>query len=203
MKALVIVQSRLGSQRFPRKALADLRGKPLIAHVVEKAKRLADARVVLAVPYAEMEQYRDLNLGVDVYGAEKQATDDVLGRFVAVAAQNQGFNPLVRVTGDCPMWRSDIARIAINTFQCTRAEYVSNVHEGYEDGTDVEVFSRTALVMADKWSESEYDREHVTPWMRRNLPLATVLPQYHSRGKTSIDTPEDLERVAKLMDGLS
>ena len=37
MTTVAIVQARLGSSRLPRKVLADLAGRPLIDHVIERA----------------------------------------------------------------------------------------------------------------------------------------------------------------------
>ncbi|MFY3745693.1 3-deoxy-manno-octulosonate cytidylyltransferase [Anaeromyxobacter sp. Red801] len=42
----VIIPARYGATRFPGKPLADLAGKPLIAHVVERAKRARGVDVV-------------------------------------------------------------------------------------------------------------------------------------------------------------
>jgi 3-deoxy-manno-octulosonate cytidylyltransferase (CMP-KDO synthetase) len=39
MKAIAIIPARLGSTRLPRKVLRDIAGKPMLAHVVEAARR--------------------------------------------------------------------------------------------------------------------------------------------------------------------
>ncbi len=48
MSALVVIPARYGSTRFPGKPLAPIKGKPLVQHVYERAKRakLADKVVV-------------------------------------------------------------------------------------------------------------------------------------------------------------
>jgi 3-deoxy-manno-octulosonate cytidylyltransferase (CMP-KDO synthetase) len=42
----VIIPARWGAQRFPGKALADLAGRPVVAHVVERARRVRGVDVV-------------------------------------------------------------------------------------------------------------------------------------------------------------
>ncbi len=42
----VIIPARYGAQRFPGKPLADLAGRPLVAHVVERARRAGGVDVV-------------------------------------------------------------------------------------------------------------------------------------------------------------
>jgi 3-deoxy-manno-octulosonate cytidylyltransferase (CMP-KDO synthetase) len=48
MKFTVIIPSRYASTRLPAKALADIGGKPLIAHVVDRANESNASRVIVA-----------------------------------------------------------------------------------------------------------------------------------------------------------
>jgi 3-deoxy-manno-octulosonate cytidylyltransferase (CMP-KDO synthetase) len=79
----VIIPARYGAQRFPGKPLADLAGSPVIAHVVERARR---AR------------------GVDVVAV---ATDD---ERIAAAAERAGAEAIV--TGDAPTGTDRVAAAA-------------------------------------------------------------------------------------------
>jgi len=79
----VIIPARFGAQRFPGKPLADLAGRPIIAHVVERARR---AR------------------GVDVVAV---ATDD---ERIAEAARKAGAEAIV--TGDQPTGTDRVAEAA-------------------------------------------------------------------------------------------
>jgi 3-deoxy-manno-octulosonate cytidylyltransferase (CMP-KDO synthetase) len=79
----VIIPARFGAQRFPGKPLADLAGRPVIAHVVERARR---AR------------------GVDVVAV---ATDD---ERIARAAERAGAEAIV--TGDAPTGTDRVAEAA-------------------------------------------------------------------------------------------
>jgi 3-deoxy-manno-octulosonate cytidylyltransferase (CMP-KDO synthetase) len=79
----VIIPARFGAQRFPGKPLADLAGRPIIAHVVDRARR---AR------------------GVDVVAV---ATDD---ERIAEAARRAGAEAVV--TGDQPTGTDRVAEAA-------------------------------------------------------------------------------------------
>jgi 3-deoxy-manno-octulosonate cytidylyltransferase (CMP-KDO synthetase) len=79
----VIIPARFGAQRFPGKPLADLAGRPIIAHVVDRARR---AR------------------GVDVVAV---ATDDAR---IAEAAARAGAEAIV--TGDAPTGTDRVAEAA-------------------------------------------------------------------------------------------
>lgn len=52
-----VIPARIGSKRFPKKILVDINGKPMIAHVAERAKqaKLLD-KVIVAIDSAETKQ---------------------------------------------------------------------------------------------------------------------------------------------------
>src|SRR4051812_8636327 len=171
MRVVCIIQARMGSSRLPGKSLRALRGRPLIAHVIERAKAIPGVdRVVLATSIAP----RDEPLGVYVeslnvpvfYGDEL----DVLRRYAQAAAEHQA-DVIMRVTGDCPFLDPFVARDVLCAYldNPLQAQYVSNdtLTSGYPDGTDVEVFSRAVLDYAHVHAKDREDREHVTAFMRR------------------------------------
>lgn len=199
-RVVCIVQARLGSTRFPRKALADLGGKPVIVHVLERAAQIVGVQqTVAAIPEVDDELAHVIEAaGFDVI---RGATNDVLDRYT-LAALYTAADVIVRITGDCPLFSPQIAADVLALFFGTpECDYASNIAHGYVDGEDVEVFSRRALVAANlDWNLSRHDQEHVTPWMRRHCLIATLSPSNYRPGvKTSIDTPDDLERVRALL----
>jgi len=53
--ATIVIPTRLDSSRFPRKALADATGRPLVLHVVDQAARATCAdRIIVAAPDREI-----------------------------------------------------------------------------------------------------------------------------------------------------
>jgi spore coat polysaccharide biosynthesis protein SpsF (cytidylyltransferase family) len=200
LSVLAIIQCRLGSTRFPQKAMAELAGRPMITHVVERVRQMRGvAEYVLAVPHGQVVA---LGFCGHVQGPDVPE-NDVLARFVAVASRVPEHDTIMRVTGDCPLWNPREGERVLALYQSIHGcEYAWNVAPGYCDGEDVEVFSRAALLQAH-WHAGgeEGDREHVTPWIRRHYPIATAMPLSDRRGlKTSVDTPEDLERVRQMVE---
>lgn len=197
---LAVIQARLGSSRFPRKALADLCGKPVIARVVDAVSQVRGLDGVCVVtPFRDVRAIAEV-VDVPVLGWEDLDDNDVLGRYARVAekAVRSGTDALMRVTGDCPLFDPGIAENVLRLFKRSGCVYASNLAEGYVDGTDCEVFTVEAACVAGRCAVDSSDREHVTPWMRREYQMATLLPDRPSILKTSIDTEEDLERVRGL-----
>lgn len=192
---VAIVQARYGSSRLRGKALRTLGGRPMLAHVIERAQAVRDVDlVVLATtdnPNDEPLMQVALTLSCPVYvGAEW----DVLKRVHDTAVCHSA-DVIVRVTGDCPFLAPDVCGDVLNAYRATQPDYMWNdTHRsGYPDGMDVEVFSREALALAAAQATDRADREHVTPWMRRMLRCGVVrCPDGdYSRLKLSVDTEAD------------
>ena len=203
----VIIQSRLGSTRLPRKALMPIGGKSMIQHVVNTAKlaitpRLGD-KVVVAMPRDDKELLAHLStkdVNRDIYYTLGEE-DDVLDRFYQAYSEHGG-DILVRITGDCPLIDSQVISDAIVYYSYMFCDYVSN-RPAYPDGFDVQVFSPEALERTWKEASDSYDREHVCSYMTEengfNVKLMeTEIPW--GEIKLSVDTLKELERVREVYD---
>ena len=60
--AIVVVQARTGSSRFPRKVLQDLAGKPLLAQMVARAKQ-APGVVDVVIATSDLAQDDPIEIG--------------------------------------------------------------------------------------------------------------------------------------------
>jgi len=80
-----------------------------------------------------------------------------------------GADVIMRVTGDCPLIDPEICGKVLALMD-DGVDYASNVMpRGFPKGLDCECFTAEALERAHKTADDAYDREHVTPWMQRNL----------------------------------
>ncbi len=192
---IALIQARLGSSRFPEKALAELDGHPLIWHVVNQARQIRGVESVMVLTPHAMDgraMAAVLPRVVPVVWYPGVRESDVLSRFVA-AMRYRDHHAIVRLTGDCPRLDPERSAAVIDTFHASGVEYAWN--PGADgDEADTEVFTRETLFAADRHANDPSDREHVTPWMRRNRPCLDVLVE--PRAKHSIDTPADLVREA-------
>lgn len=205
MSTVAIIQARLGSERFPRKVLEDIGGRPMIAHVVERVKQTKGVyAVVVAVPSLEdaVELWPVVEmLGVGMFWVEGLDEANVLSRYYECAKRHSA-DVILRVTGDCPLWDPRLGEQVLALRERERATYASNLAGGYRDGEDSECFTWDALQQANALAVDPADREHCTTWMRRHLSCLT-LPAAEDRSdvKTSVDTLEDLERVRAMVAG--
>ncbi|MFA5341872.1 MAG: acylneuraminate cytidylyltransferase [Clostridia bacterium] len=170
---MAIIQARLTSTRLPKKILARIGNKTLIRHCVDNVRKAIWVdEVVVASPHYIPEYF----IAERFIGSEK----DVLDRYYQCAKKFNG-DVIVRITSDCPFIDPNIIDQAI--------EYYFHSDHGYVcfapvDGLDVEVFSFALLEEAWRKTKEPYDKEHVTPYMRRKTKL-------------SIDTKQDLLKARR------
>jgi spore coat polysaccharide biosynthesis protein SpsF (cytidylyltransferase family) len=192
---VVVIQARMGSSRLPGKVMMDLAGRPVLEHVVARARAAPGVDLVCcAVPDTDKDAplaKLAAELGAAVVRGDEQ---DVLSRY-AKAARETGAERIVRVTADCPLLDPEVVGRVLALLD-GGADYASNVApRSWPKGLDVEAFTAGALRTADEAARDAYDREHVTPWMRANLARANLsLPSDERQGwRWTLDHPEDLE----------
>ena len=112
---LGVVPARLNSKRLPRKILADLNGKPLIAHVMGRALEAKSLdKVILAVDSEEtiktLEQY-DFDMVLT-------SSDHVSGtdRIAEVIEEIPDAEIIINIQGDEPLIEADVIDSLVDSF---------------------------------------------------------------------------------------
>lgn len=201
VKTGIILQARMGSARLPGKTLEHVGGRSLLEQCLRRLMAAEAGAVVLATTdRAEDDVLAVLarGFGAAVY---RGAATDVLGRYVGCATQF-GFDRIVRATGDNPCVDIAAARRVLDAMHETSADYVQELNMPH--GAAVEGVTRTALVRAAVAAHDDYDREHVTPFVKRRTDLFHVVNQQAPAGvarpdlRLTVDTPDDLRYVREL-----
>jgi spore coat polysaccharide biosynthesis protein SpsF len=200
-EAVVILQARMASTRLPGKALAAIGARTLIGHCLARLRIGGAAPVLLATTTNQEDDV--LVAAAARYGVPsfRGPAEDVLSRFV-LAAQSVGARHVVRATGDNPAVDIGGAARVLAALRSTRADHV--VEDGLPYGGAVEGVSVDALVRASKFATDPADREHVTPWIRRDRGRFTALQIPAPRSvrnpdvRVTVDTNDDLRFMQDL-----
>lgn len=200
----VIIQARVGSSRLNRKVLADICGKPLLQHVIERAKRSALASDVVVATTAAAEDEEILKLA-DSCGVRSYAgpTDDVLRRYYEAASEGKA-DAVVRLTGDCPLVHPPTIDAMIALLQSKKVDYVCPDPRYRSLETGLEVFTVDALRQMDERAEKDYQREHVTLYLRENpedFKIALYIPEkifQRTDIRITVDYSQDLKFIREL-----
>lgn len=205
MRTVAVVQARMSSQRLPGKVLADLAGRPALSLLVDRLSRAESLDQIVVATSTDpsddtLAQWCESN-GV---GVARGSLTDVLARF-RIAAEKSNAAATVRITADCPLIDPDIVDGLVALFKAQQLGYCGLSGE-YPHGLDCEVFSWDTLVAAEAEATTDYDREHVTPFMKRHperFRTATYAPfvgRAHERW--TLDYPEDLLLLQAVVERL-
>ncbi|MFM2090262.1 MAG: hypothetical protein RLZZ127_751 [Planctomycetota bacterium] len=204
MTTAVIIQARMGSTRLPGKVLKPLAGKPMLAHVIARARRIPGAGMVAVATsdLAEDAVIADLcrDLGIPCI---RGPALDVLARFQR-AAQVLEAATVVRITSDCPLLAPEVSGRVLAAAG-PDDQYTSNCRRRtFPRGLDTEVVPRTALELAHREAVAPSDREHVMPFLWRQPERFRLRDVVDSGDRSAlrwtVDTPEDYELARRFYD---
>ena len=102
-KTAAIIQARMGSTRLPGKVMKDLKGKPVLWHVIERVKQAKNiGQIIIATTTHKRDEIifeKAKEWGVKAYQGSEE---DVLARYYE-AANKYEIDTVVRITSDCPL----------------------------------------------------------------------------------------------------
>lgn len=203
MRVVAIVQARMGSTRLPNKVMKLINGMTVIEILL---KRLSKSKFIDEIIVATSDNKINDTLsdhinsnGIICY---RGSEDNVLERFVK-AGKGAKAEIAVRITGDCPLIDPKLVDKTIKYFIDSKKDYVSNcVPPTFPDGLDVEVFNFNCLERALSETKKDFDKEHVTPYLR-DSGLFSVGVLKNSKDFSSLrwtlDEPEDFEVISNVV----
>lgn len=169
MKIVIALQARTDSSRLPAKVLLPIGGYPLSVLAAKRAARngLYDILVLTSNQPSDdyfcaiLKQYK-----IPFYRGE---LNDVLNRFTSAFPSYDDATIVVRLTGDNFFPDSEFISEVVEYFKEHDLQYLAANGEssGIPYGASVEVTKLEHLREADKNTISPFDREHVTPYIRR------------------------------------
>lgn len=201
------VQARMSSTRLPGKVLADIMGKPMILHQIERlslSKEINNIIVVTSTDVSDDELSEILyQEGIPVF---RGSLDDVLQRYLD-ALNLFPCDLAVRITADCPLIDPQVVDQTILSHRASRSDYTSNtLIRRFPRGLDCEVFPPATLRRVSEIELSLEEHEHVTMgiYMR---PGEFKLNGYtqdfdESRRRWTVDFQKDLDFVRLIYENL-
>jgi spore coat polysaccharide biosynthesis protein SpsF len=212
IKTILITQARTGSSRLPGKILKEVQEKSLLEIHIERLKKCNNVSEIIVATTTNFEDEviynKSIELGVN---SSRGSESDVLDRFYkSVEYKNPDW--IVRVTSDCPLIDPKLVDDVIAFTIKNNKDYVTNtLIENFPDGQDIEVFKYTALKKAWKNAILNSEREHVTPYIRKNSDfnggnLFTSLnydcQSDFSKIRMTVDEIRDFELITLLINDL-
>ncbi len=194
-QVVVVIPARYGSTRLPGKPLVSLGGKPMIQRVYERAKLSQRVnRVIVATDDERIVK------AVEGFGGEARMTrvDHRTGteRVAEVAAHESG-DVFVNVQGDEPLLDPeavDVAVAALLEEPKVQARHLKHL--------GLYVFQRDALLEYPTLPQGDLERVEQLEqlrWLENGWKIRVAEVQHDA---VSVDVPEDVARVEKLLAAL-
>ncbi|PJG85865.1 3-deoxy-manno-octulosonate cytidylyltransferase [Conservatibacter flavescens] len=159
----VIIPARYASSRLPGKPLADIAGKPMIAHVVERAKLSGASRVIVATDHEQVRQavenIAEVCMTSDKHSSGTERLAEVVEK-LAIADEEI----IVNIQGDEPL----IPPVIVNQVATNLANSGVNMATlAVQIHSAEELFNPNAVkVLTDKEGYALYFSRAVIPWHR-------------------------------------
>jgi spore coat polysaccharide biosynthesis protein SpsF len=208
MKYAAIILARMGSTRLSMKVLRPVCGRPMLAHVINRAGKFPEIEpgsVALAIPVGpENDELAEFggSMGVRVVRGDE---DDVLSRFL-LAAHELEADVVYRITADNPLLDPGVAEATYRAFSDGVWDYA--VMENTPLGTTAEIVTVDALERATKLAVSPRLKEHPTLAFYENsgifkMRLIQAPPKWaHPEWRFTVDTELDLKLVERILTDL-
>lgn len=209
MSTGVIILARLDSRRLPSKALIPLGARPLLGHVLDRARRIPGApQVVVATSDRSIDDSLVRFVESEHVPVFRGSVDDVAHRCWA-CAEAFGFDRFVRVCGDSPFFQHRLAGVLTQLHEALELDVATNVMpRTFPAGASVEVVSRRAMAdMLTDPSLEQADREHVTRYFYRQSERFRIHnlaspPGRYDGVKLAVDTLADLDQARWILNRL-
>ncbi len=205
-QTVAVLQARLGSKRLPGKVLLELGGRPLLAHVAERAAlaRRID-RVVVATSDHPSDDRLEAFCESRALPVFRGPVDDIVGRVLG-AARLVAAELVVRLWCDCPFIDPALLDEGLEAVERERLDYLNvaglDTERTYPVGLDFEVFRVTLLEELARDTTDPFYREfpadYVAAHRDRLRARALVGTEPLADFGLTIDYPEDLALARKL-----
>ena len=203
-KIICIVQARYSSTRFPGKILKKINNKQSVLEFL--VNRLKKSKLLSKIVIACSENEKDKKI-IDI--CKKKEISYYVGNELNVLDRYYNANKyfkgkiIVRITSDCPLTDPNLIDKFINIFLKKKVDYLTNViSRTFPDGLDIEIFNKKALNTAWKSSQHTFDKEHVTPYLRKSKKIKKLnisLKNNFSKDIWTIDYKKDLLMLKKII----
>jgi len=207
MNITAIIEARCGSTRLPGKVLMQVLKKPMLFHLIERLKKSDKIKNIVVATTKDKKDLKIVNFcKMNKINYYRGSENNVLKR-VYEAAEKYKANPIVQITGDCPLIDPRLVDKTINLYLKNKVDFASNAHpRSYPDGMDVSVFSFKSFKKVKKLAIQKRYKEHVSLFYIENENLfktkSVIAPKnlrYPKMGLT-LDEKKDYQLIKKIFE---
>jgi spore coat polysaccharide biosynthesis protein SpsF (cytidylyltransferase family) len=206
MRYRVILQSRISSSRLPGKAMLSFFGLPLVIACAKRTLQFTTDYIV-ATSLSPDDNILVENLSIHKIKFYRGSLNNVLERFYEASLDLHEDDTIVRVTADNILPDGHFLKDMSTIWEASNLDYLGADSEKsiLPKGLSAEFFKVSALRKANCFARHDYDREHVTPYIKSNFKVGYLernfLDQQKFYKRYTIDTLDDYISIYNLLSG--
>jgi 3-deoxy-manno-octulosonate cytidylyltransferase (CMP-KDO synthetase) len=179
----IIIPARYASTRLPAKPLADIAGKPLIQHVYERAREVAQSIVIIATDDDRIRTAAErFGAQVCMTSVHHRSGTERLAEVIETLGIGEG-ETVVNLQGDEPLMPPTLIRQVADTLASRPDAVVATACHKFEDQADITNPNVVKVVFDEKGYALYFSRAPI-PWPREATAgkEAGVAPAYRHIG---------------------
>jgi len=206
-KVIVLIQSRLSSNRLPGKALLSINGLPII---ILCAKRAANTGKKVKVVTSDESTDDEICKVLEIYKIPyfRGSLENVLKRFNDALSDMNDNDLVFRLTADNVLPDGEFLDEMESDFKKSNVDIIGcdSTKSNLPYGISAELTKVKYIRESYKLTNNPYDLEHVTPYLYRNKKSKIFVSNkisYNKNLRVTIDTFDDYISVASLFHGIA
>ena len=209
----IIVLARMNSSRFPRKSVCEIAGIPLISYILHRLvpwAKLHNLEIIVAVEdlitdfeIAEISNVHRINCFDGKGFSPKERIENILS--------GGKYDYFFRINGDSPFVDTDLLELALSKVSngnLEKPDFVTNLKpRTYPYGISVELCNSTLFMHYSKSGHLIHSENIFDPIYRdaKKIAMESIILENNSDLSSlhlTIDTPNDLDRINSILNGL-
>jgi 3-deoxy-manno-octulosonate cytidylyltransferase (CMP-KDO synthetase) len=208
----VVIPARLASTRLPKKALADLGGKPMVVRVAQRASQSNASQVIVATDASEIESAcKASSIQVMMTRIEHPSGTDRIAE-VVTRLQLKDDDLVVNVQGDEPLIPIELINQVAKTLEAKPDCAISTAAVAISDPSEINnpnavkvVLNQMGEALYFSRSAIPFDRTHSSPVYYRHIGIYAYrvhfLKKYSELIPSPLEQAESLEQLRALWHG--
>lgn len=209
MSFKIVIQARTTSTRLPKKVLLPLANKTVLEVMLKRLEKFKENIIIATTNDGTQKEIVKIceKHNIKYYEGD---TNNVLSRYYEACKKFnlKSDDIVIRCTSDSPFIDANLIEQAIKLYKTSKADYVSlGAHSGFPRGLDSEIFSFLLLKNAFFNAKTDYEKEHVTPYLhttiKNKLKIKYLINKNNdSKYRITLDEIDDYKAIVQLYEKL-
>lgn len=180
MSTIAVITARWNSKRFPGKALQRIKGKPLMGHIIDRARQSCVDEVVIATTLSSP-SIISYCLKNEIPYYAYQNDWNILGRLNAIV-DSYNADVLVYLWGDCPFVDPKMIDAGLKYFEITHKYF-------FDMNQPIAIMDTSLLKELSTQKLSRHKMEYIHDYIIKHVAKPLI----------EVNTREDLQRASELL----